>query len=49
MSSAKAKLIHKAQEELNSAKQFQKIIKGLDTGNEIVKKTVSKGVSQEDK
>ena len=42
-----AKLIRKAQEDLNSAKQFQKIIKGLDVGNETAKKTVSKGTSKE--
>ena len=40
-----AKLIHKAQEDLNSAKQFYGIIKGLDIGNETAKKTVSKGAS----
>lgn len=40
-----AKLIRKAQEELNSAKQYLKIIKGLDIGNETVKKTVSKGAT----
>ena len=41
-----AKLIHKAQEDLNSAKQFYGIIKGLDIGNETAKKTVSKGASE---
>ena len=40
-----AKLIHKAQEDLNSAKQFYGIIKGLDIGSETAKKTVSKGAS----
>ena len=40
-----AKLIHKAQEDLNSAKQFYGIIKGLDIGSETAKKTVSKGTS----
>ena len=34
-----AKLIHKAQEDLNSAKQFYGIIKGLDIGSETAKKT----------
>ena len=41
-----ARLIHKAQEDLNSAKQFYGIIKGLDIGNETAKKTVSKGASE---
>ena len=40
-----AKLIRKAQEELNSAKQFLKIITGLDVGKETAKKTASKAVS----
>ena len=42
-----AKLIHKAQEDLNSAKQFYGIIKGLDIGTETAKKTVSKGATKE--
>ena len=42
-----AKLIHKAQEDLNSAKQFYGIIKGLDIGSETAKKTVSKGATKE--
>ena len=40
-----AKLIHKAQEDLNSAKQFYGIIKGLDIGNETAKKTLSRSAS----
>ena len=40
-----AKLIRKAQEDLNSAKQFLKIITGLDVGKETAKKTASKAVS----
>lgn len=40
-----AKLIQKAQEELNSAKKFLNLIQGIDIGSETAKKTVSKGVS----
>lgn len=40
-----AKLIHKAQEEVNNAKQFLNLIKGIDVGSETAKKTISKGVS----
>ena len=43
-----AKLIHKAQEEVNNAKQFLNLIKGIDVGSETAKKTISKGVSSKD-
>ena len=35
------------QKDLNIAKQHLTIIKGLDVGNEIAKKTVSKGTTKE--
>ena len=38
-------LIHNAQEEVNNAKQFLNLIKGIDVGSETAKKTISKGVS----
>ena len=43
-----AKLIHKAQEEVNNAKQFLNLIKGIDVGSETAKKTISKGVTKKD-
>ena len=43
-----AKLIHKAQEEVNNAKQFLNLIKGIDVGSKTAKKTISKGVSGKD-
>ena len=41
-------LIHNAQEEVNNAKQFLNLIKGIDVGSETAKKTISKGVSGKD-
>ena len=43
-----AKKIHKVQEEVNNAKQFLNLIKGIDVGSKTAKKTISKGVSNKD-